>query len=524
MSFPQGHSTSWLDSAHDRAFVGGLVAFGLAGVLAACVGPSVVTPTAEPTVTRQRIDRLATSTPFVGPILSGSPIPPEIGEARTPEPTSTPGVERVVLDPDVCPVPTRPVMPNGELSLQAKIAYLYEPILVDYLNGGGMAEGIPDHLALFPTEDFAIVGPFAITGPTLTYLRAVDLAGDSEPEIVVGLDWNRLAGALYVLGREAGSFRALLSLPIGVTGYQTTGRGGGIRALVDLNRNGRWEILYSYLEEVEITDPTRQDYQYFSRRLVELLEWNGTAFEYLPFSTDGTAPFACRAEVSRGDLELLDRDEDGELELILESGTISYSYTGSQRVRREMWEWKEDHLQFTYLDIAPPEFRFQAVQEGDDQVRLGEFDLALTRYLEALFDPDLLAWSPDRKWADDQYHDDMWPVPTPDADERPRLEAYARYRLVVLHAARGDAYSARIAYDELLERASTGPGRVYADLATAFWEAYEAGQEIAAGCTAAAKFARSHAGEVLAPLGAGYYGWANRNYEPADICPFVMQP
>jgi hypothetical protein len=181
------------------------------------------------------------------------------------------------------------------------------------------------------------------------------------------------------------------------------------------------------------------------------------------------------------------------------------------------------------LDIEPPEFRIQAIQDGDDLIRLDEYDLALARYQDAIFNADLQAWSPDRWWPDgwyqgaiDSFTGDEEPgrMPTPDPDERPRLEAYARYRVVLLHAVRADTYSAQIAYEEFLERVTPGPGLAFADLATAFWEAYSVDHQVTAGCSAAVEFARTHAAEILAPLGAGYYGWANRNCEPDDVCPF----
>ena len=507
--------------------LGLLVACYVAGALAACVSSSEATPTiveiVAPPTTSPTAQPSATSLPLTRPHLSPTPAPAGIMGAVGPQVTSTPGVVRVLLEPGVCPAPAGPAVLQAGWPVLIEIAHRYEPVLVDYLNGGGTVEGIPGQLAAFPTPDFGDLRP----GDPLMYLRSIDLAGGSDQEIVVGLGWAHF-GAVYVLGRDGETYKALVALPFAVGERQHTRSDSGIRALLDLNGNGRLEILFSYVDEVEIVDPTRTSYEYFSRQVVQLLEWNGTSFDYLSFSADGSAPFACRAEVARGDIELVDRDEDGALELVLVSDVIFHPRSGPQRVRRETWDWREDHLQFTFLDIGPPVFRFQAVQDADDLVRLGEYDPALTLYQDAIFDPDLLPWSRDRWWPDGYYqgmihpggNETPGPIPTPDPDERPRLEAYARYRLIVLHAARGDPYSARIAYDELRERALAGPGLVYAELAAAFWEPYSSDQQISAGCGAAVEFARANAAEILAPLGAGYYGWANRNYEPMDICPF----
>src|SRR3990172_737977 len=510
----------------DRVALRLLAACGAAGALAACTGPAQTAPTAVALFSHPTPSPIPrpqpTAVPLIVPRLSPTPSPAEAAGSSGFKPTSTPGLARVLLESQGCPQPFDPAPLWSAARLPVEIARQYEQILLDYLNAGGTAGGIPDHLAAFPTEHIGY------SGPSINYLRSVDLTGDGDSEILVSLDWNSQAGGLYIFRREGDLHQTLLSFPTGADSRQHMGRGSGIHAVTDLNANGQLEILFSYVEEVEIIDPSVQSYQYFPRRVIQLLEWNGTGFDYLPLSSGGEAPIACRAKAVAGGIDLLDRDEDGALELVLVSDIIIHPYSGPQRIRRETWDWRGDHLQFTLLDIGPPEFRFQAAQDGDDLVLLGQFEEALARYQDVIFDPDLLAWSSDRWWPDGFYqglgccgiYGTPGPMPTAHPDEQPRLQAYARYRMLVLHAARGDPYSARISYDELQQRVTAGPGLPYAELAAVFWEAYAEGNEIAAGCSAAVEFAQSHAEDILAPLGAGYYGWANRNYEPVDICPF----
>ena len=46
-------------------------------------------------------------------------------------------------------------------------------------------------------------------------------------------------------------------------------------------------------------------------------------------------------------------------------------------------------------DLRPPKYRFQAVYDGDDASRFGEYDRALALYQQAVFDEALLGWNPD---------------------------------------------------------------------------------------------------------------------------------
>jgi len=111
------------------------------------------------------------------------------------------------------------------------------------------------------------------------------------------------------------------------------------------------------------------------------------------------------------------------------------------------------------------------------------------------------------------------PTPTPDPDERPRLSAYARYRIMLLHIVQGSMPEAQVVYETLQDEfPARAVGHQYAELATVFWEGYNASEDIAAACGKAIEYASAHADEVLTPLGSGFYGSGQRDYAPEDIC------
>ncbi len=112
------------------------------------------------------------------------------------------------------------------------------------------------------------------------------------------------------------------------------------------------------------------------------------------------------------------------------------------------------------------------------------------------------------------------PVPA-DPAERLRLEAYARYRILLLHTLHRWTDSARVVYDGLQQRFPKGrEGHPYAELATVFWNEYAATNNISRACYRAIEYAGNQGDAVLKPLGSDFYGDANPDYAPEDICPF----
>jgi hypothetical protein len=101
------------------------------------------------------------------------------------------------------------------------------------------------------------------------------------------------------------------------------------------------------------------------------------------------------------------------------------------------------------------------------------------------------------------------------------LGAYAHYRIMLLHLLQGKRDEAMVAYRALGDGFPSGnPGNPYAELARSFWEAFTAGTGLGDGCAGAVDYAQAHTAEILAPLGSGFYGTAQRDYRAVDICPF----
>ncbi len=153
---------------------------------------------------------------------------------------------------------------------------------------------------------------------------------------------------------------------------------------------------------------------------------------------------------------------------------------------------------------APPQTRIHLLHDADRAAQQGDELQALLLYGQVI--------------ASQEVRDEA----LPDAGEPARLHAilaaYARFRMLVLHAHAGHQAIAQATYAELHQAVDSDPALLpYFEMATAFWEAYQkSGWEAA--CQAAREYAQTHADAVLTPLGPQVYGTNNRAYTPENIC------
>jgi tetratricopeptide (TPR) repeat protein len=271
---------------------------------------------------------------------------------------------------------------------------------------------------------------------------------------------------------------------------------------------------------------------------VEIFSWNGTEFLLLNVPDEPWQSFAC-SDLYGHDSQVYIEDTNGNgwLELVLIQGIP----IGTEHVEGLPWRpeiricaWNEDR--FAVIDYridGPPEYRFQAVQDGDRAVIAGDYDQALQMYREAIENKQLEWWSWDRFLYEmnaesslEGIRPTLVPTLRPDPQEYPNLAAYARYRIMLLHILRGDPAEAQASYDKLrLDFPGGKPGYAHAEMAVAFWTAYQRSSDIGQACAQAVKYAAEHPDEILAYLGNNdynkwHFGSQSLVYTPEDVCPF----
>ena len=98
--------------------------------------------------------------------------------------------------------------------------------------------------------------------------------------------------------------------------------------------------------------------------------------------------------------------------------------------------------------------------------------------------------------------------------------------MLLLHAVMGQAKAAEVDYNLLVHNYPSGKdGFVYAELASAFWQNYQASKNIQSACQQAIQFAGNNEHEVFYYVGnidneENWHGEQSHQYEPEDVCPF----
>jgi tetratricopeptide (TPR) repeat protein len=336
-----------------------------------------------------------------------------------------------------------------------------------------------------------------------------DLTNDGEPEIAIGARW------FYIFGCRQGEYVILFSME-----PDTYLQSAGIFVIKDVNRDN--------IPEITLRTAT------FSQggHTYQIYSWKGDRFANLLLPERREYPDSGEIWVeATGKIEYKDINNDFVQELILDSGIPVWSNYHSGfpwRNERTIYAWNGRNYLPGHREFAQPEFRFQAVQDGDLALSQQEYDKAIELYQQAIFNAELQAFSPEiRKNLQDAWlsglNNSTNPTPTfpaPDITEYPRLAAYAYYRMVILHTLLGEMDSAQVKYASLQEKfPANSPGHPYAEMATGFWEAWQSSGRMYDACAAAIAYADAHP-EILVPLGSDYHGWQSHHYQPADVCPF----
>jgi hypothetical protein len=361
------------------------------------------------------------------------------------------------------------------------------------------------------------------SGGTLAQLRdsgiaeIIDLTNDGVNEVVYkGL----LRVSVSILGCKDGKYQDYLDF----------GGDFGVNLIKapDLNKNGMPELILYDISHYGFAD-------------IFIYEWDSNKFRSLiNLGTDTSTGLVIDGVSATSLHKITDTNGDGLREIVIvydvhetESWPFGIGmYVASQRPLRNQTiitlGWNGEH----FVDLTPgndelPQYRFQAIQDGDEQVRYGNYTTVLSLYQEAIFNDQLEWWSPERKeYEMNLYRSQFeatptaYPTPKPDNTEYPHLAAYAYYRIMLLHIVQGHESDAGTVYKTLQQKFSRAPhGQPYVEMANAFWDTYQSTHTVYEACVASIQYAAAHR-EILIPLGSEYHGGYSHLYVPADVCLF----
>jgi hypothetical protein len=254
-----------------------------------------------------------------------------------------------------------------------------------------------------------------------------------------------------------------------------------VQAADDLNGDGSQDLLVEQ-DECGAHTCTAQ---------VRVLVWNdGTLVNRLEGQTDDLPSPQIDVQANAA----------GFTEIAITAQGVASAGAGPFRPITRVWSWDEAAGVFRVASEQPHEttFRIHHLQDADAAALDGQLATAEAAYLRVINDDSLRGWvDPER--------------------ERRVLAGYAQFRLVTTAVQAGDRARAQERYEQLQDQYAGDPvAGGYAELGQAFWQAFQAEGDLAAGCQAAQAFAAAHAPSVLDPL---YFGYANPTYSAIDICP-----
>jgi hypothetical protein len=400
--------------------------------------------------------------------------------------------------PATCPVENPDLVPDFDFTL------LPQPLfrqVIKYLNSGGMRQTVITAFHQYDPKGNSHL------------IQEIDVTADRVPELLIidGPFFSIFACSNGRYEEHALFIGARLSFP-------------RILHIEDMNLDGILEII-----------AIRGDLRWHP---VEIFSWDGAGFRLLNVPEKWLESVSCSSLLGYDSLvSIEDTNSNGLLELVLKQGIpIWTEYVDGLPWRPETRICAWNGVRFVLIDVqidGPPEYRFQAVQDGDRAVLAGDLDVALELYREAIDNEQLEWWSRARyiyernaESSQEGIRPTLDPTMQPDPLEYAFLAAYAHYRIMLLYVQRGELAEAQAEFDALWQGFTSGkPGHAHAQMATAFWMEYQKSMDIGQACTEAVRYAAAHPNEILTYLGNSdysdvFFGEQSLSYTPESVCPF----
>jgi hypothetical protein len=455
--------------------------------------PIAITPTISETLTPIIPSRTSTPTSIT---QSEAPVKTEITQSATFDPSR---IQTATPAPSVqCPARFTGTVPTPEFVHEySGHAYAREEEILAYLNKYGS-----DAFHLEYQKSGGVMWPGIINAYR-------DFTNDGVPELVFG------SAGLYILSCNRGRYITLFE-----TEPDAWLQSGKIIDIRDANRNGVPDI------SLLLGFDSQGGHSY------QVIEWNGKKFQTILKFVDHYRSEDIIFVQATGNLTFEDVDHDGYSEYIVNIGIPvweTYQLGIPWREEKQIYKWNGNEFSMVKRIFSAPEYRFQAVQDGDRATQAGDYDLALTFYQDAIFSDQLEGWSPERhefirSVFFGSFTNQPTPIPPlPNPGEYDHLAAYSRYRIMLLHLTRGWLSDAKVVYDTLQKKYPEGTvGHIYAVLAEDVWTEFALSNDLKKACEKGLAFASENPRISFFIGGSGFPGNNGIDYgmEPEMICPF----
>ena len=475
---------------------------------------SVPLPSASATLPSNADAPIPSSISAVGDI---STITPTLNPALAKVLTATPNFQsigtRTPISPQQCPeVNANITLEIPKVPYEAPLGYSYPEAILDYLNAGGSPKILKSHLEL-----------------DTRFWAEKDLTGDGVPEILVSII------GLNIFVCNNGQYINSLFVPLAYAPMAPT-----ILAIQDMNLDGIPELvledeifsagvrmykIYEWdgKEFQSLIWPETELYIWFTSRKGQAMNWYGY------WEPNYLSPFSEIAGIA-STASIEDIDGNGTQELIIHNQVPPERHRGISpwRATTDIYKWNGVIFMWDQVEIESPIYRFEAVQDGDRMLLLGEYQKALELYQAVVSSNRLYAWSLENFEQQLYALNQFTPTPTPIPviqDEYDNLVAYAYYRIMLLQTIQADSVSAQATYETLQAKFPDGTqGQRFAKMAAEFWKEYQSSKNLGEACLKVIQYAEEHKHDIFTHLGNTEqdtsHGTQSHYYTPWDMCLF----
>jgi len=322
-----------------------------------------------------------------------------------------------------------------------------------------------------------------------------DFTGDGAPEtLVVALDPvfpNRSPqpGNLFVFSCENHAVRLIYDW-----GYRPDGGAPALFSVDDLNGDGIDDLLFTAQSCVAPGC--------FAE--AQIIGWNSALKRFDNLS--GGPVGAYQPSIAVADAA------GGAKEISITGAPNPDPAAGPPRTITTVLRWDGSAFVVAQILKSPPQYRIQAIHDGDDALAAGDGNAAADLYLRAAEASDLLDWG----------------IP----DEAALLSIYARYRLMLAYTLANRLDQAQATHDQLILMfappatvegqptpfpvSQPSTGIEFVNMADLFWQNFAINRDMKRACAGVIDYVRAIP-SALTPLNS--FGYANKQYAAQELCP-----
>jgi hypothetical protein len=384
-----------------------------------------------------------------------------------------------------CPAPG-----DARLPAQPPVFADYATTIEAFLSGGGSLADLEATLTNWGAIGDASGAMFGDGGEVVI---GHDLTGDGSPEVIAAVqapisqfpDFPAPPGDLYIYGCDNSAYALLFG------DYSTPDRPvPTIIDAADLDGDGVDEVVYA----TYFCGASTCVYHTYA------LRWSASSLVF----SDLLAGEPSAAEVPYATIHVENADSTPSLEVVIDVGRFGSAGAGPQRAMKNTYSWAGSVLALSSQVITTPESEWYPIhylQDGDRAAEEADYATAISAYQHVIDDPN-------PKTLIDE------------GAEPPALRAYARYRQMITYALMGQISQAQSLHDALFAEYDADPGKAgasFAAMADLFWTEFSGSNSIVSACAPVVAYSEGDAEryQVL-----NNFGYANRYYQPVDLCPF----